>query len=132
MKQRYEYLILLVSFFVCFLIKAQQTAFYYYKGEKFYLDIDYSRISITSDGEISSNKIKSRIANNEFDVKKQSKSYIKQNIIAMDKTSSNIFKTEIEFANKMNPDEYLVNIQSLQNEDEVVKVSPTYTVRGKK
>lgn len=137
MKQHYKFLILLVSFFACFLLEAQQTTFYYYKGDKFYLDVDYSRISIVSEGEISSSKIKNKIAKYDFGIKNQKRSNTKQNIIATDKANSlkqnvDIFNTEIEFANKINSDEYLANIQKLQNEEGVVKVSPTYTVRSKK
>ena|SRR5659263_764922 len=87
MKQHYKYLILLVSFFACFLLEAQQTTFYYYKGEKFYLDVDYSRLSIVSNGEISSNKIKNKIAKYDFDIKNQKISHTKQNIIATDTVS---------------------------------------------
>ncbi len=134
MKQHYKYLILLVSFFACFLLEAQQTTFYYYKGEKFYLDVDYSRLSIVSNGEISSNKIKNKIAKYDFDIKNQKRSHTKQNIIATDKSNqiADIYNTEIEFSTKINSDEYLDNIQNLQNEDGVIKVSPTYTVRTKK
>jgi len=58
MKQQYKYIILLISVLFCLLAKGQPTTFYYYQGEKFYLGIDYSRISVVSEGEIPLDKIK--------------------------------------------------------------------------
>jgi subtilisin family serine protease len=134
MKQHIRSVILLISFFACFFLEAQQTTFYYYKGEKFYLDVDYSRISIVSNGDISSNKIKNQIAKYDFSIKNQNKSNTKQNVVVTEESNQNadIFNSEIEFANKMNSDEYFASIHDLLNEDGVVKVSPCYMVRNKK
>jgi subtilisin family serine protease len=111
--------------------------YYYYKGKKFYIDVDYSRISIVSEGKISLNLIKNLISVSDVGIKNQNKSYTKQNIIETDKGNNmdhnvDIYTTEIDFPFKINSDEYLANIQNLQTEDAVVKASPTYKVKNKK
>jgi hypothetical protein len=49
--------ILTVFVFLCLFLNAQHNPlnrpFYYYKGERFYLDVDSSRISVISEGKFS-------------------------------------------------------------------------------
>ena len=132
MKQQYKYIILLISVLFCLLAKGQPTTFYYYQGEKFYLGIDYSRISVVSEGEIPLDKIKNRVVTSNFIIKNQQKSFTIQNIISINKQDIDIFTTEIEFPNKIDNEEYLSIIQNLQNEESILKVSPTYTIMDKK
>jgi subtilisin family serine protease len=132
MKQQYKYIILLISVLFCLLAKGQPTTFYYYQGEKFYLGIDYSRISVVSEGEIPLDKIKNRVVTSDFNIKNQQKSFTIQNIISIDKQDIDIFTTEIEFPDKIDNEEYLSIIQNLQNEESILKVSPTYTIMDKK
>lgn len=132
MKQQYKYIILLISVLFCLLAKGQPTTFYYYQGEKFYLGIDYSRISVVSEGEIPLDKIKNRVVTSDFNIKNQQKSFTTQNIISLDKQKTEIFTTEIDFLNKIDAEEYFSIIQDLQNEESIIKVSPTYTIMDKK
>ncbi|MGC9352717.1 MAG: S8 family peptidase [Mariniphaga sp.] len=132
MKQQYKYIILLISVLFCLLAKGQPTTFYYYQGEKFYLGIDYSRISVVSEGEIPLDKIKNRVVTSNFIIKNQQKSFTIQNIISINKQDIDIFTTEIEFPDKIDNEEYLSIIQNLQNEESILKVSPTYTIMDKK
>jgi len=132
MQQQYKYIILLISVLFCSLAKGQPTTFYYYQGEKFYLGIDHSRISVVSEGEISLDKIKNRVVTSDFNIKNQQKSFTVQNIISIDKQDIDIFTTEIEFPDKIDNEEYLSIIQNLQNEESILKVSPTYTIMDKK
>ena len=46
-----------VVLFIGKMLNAQEKPFYYYKNEHFYLDVDYSRISIISNGDIDSSEL---------------------------------------------------------------------------
>lgn len=132
MKQQYKYIILLLFVFSCLLAQGQPTTFYYYQGEKFYLEIDYTRISIVSEGEISLDVIENRVIIPDFNIRNQQKSFTTQNIISLDKQKTEIFTTEIDFLNKIDTEEYFSIIQGLQNQESIVKVSPTYTFMDNK
>jgi subtilisin family serine protease len=108
--------------------------YFYYKGEKFDLDFDYSSISVTSTGEMSENKISTSSVDSGFSIKNQNKSYTTQNITVLDKSSNDVerFNSEIEFSKKLDPDEYFANIQKIQEEDGIIKASPVFTVRNQK
>lgn len=106
MKQQYKYIILLLFVFSCLLAQGQPTTFYYYQGEKFYLEIDYTRISIVSEGEISLDVIENRVIIPDFNIRNQQKSFTTQNIISLDKQKTEIFTTEIDFLNKIDTEEY--------------------------
>ena len=132
MKQQYKYIILLIFFFPCLLAQGQPTTFYYYQGEKFYLGIDYSRISIVSEGEITLDIIKNRVIMPDFNIKNQQKSFTTQNIISLNKQKTEIFTTEIDFLNKIDTEKYFSIIQDIQNQESIIKVSPTYTIMDNK
>ncbi len=68
----------------------------------------------------------------DFNIKNQQKSFTTQNIISLDKQKTEIFTTEIDFLNKIDTEEYFSIIQDLQNEESIIKVSPTYTIMDKK
>lgn len=110
--------------------------YYYYKGEKFYIDVDYSRISIVSNGKIPISIIENRISVSDIGIKNQIKSYTIQNIIEISKRDKesivDIYNTEIDFPEKIDSDEYLSYIQNLKMENDVVMASPAYKVKSKK
>jgi subtilisin family serine protease len=127
-----KYVIIFISVFVCFSFdaypKEDNNPFYYYKSEKFYLKTDFSRLSIISTSEVNTDNIGNvSIAN-----KNTEKNYTRQNVIPFDAADGDILITEIEFFTQVNETEYLNIIQQLQKEENVIKVSPTYTVMDKK
>ncbi len=137
MKQQYKYFILLVLVFLGILTQAQLTTFYYYQGEKFYLEIDYSRISVVSEGEIFFDKIKDKVGVSELKISNQTKNFTGQNAISFDtlnnrKLHTAIYATEIELPNKIDDEQYSAVIDNLESLENILKVSPTYTIRDKK
>lgn len=96
------------------------------------MEIDYTRISIVSEGEISLDVIENRFIIPDFNIRNQQKNFTTQNIISLDKQKTEIFTTEIDFLNKIDTEEYFSIIQGLQNQESIVKVSPTYTFMDNK
>ncbi|MDR1370479.1 MAG: S8 family serine peptidase [Dysgonamonadaceae bacterium] len=134
MKKQY---LLLFVLFLSFSLEASQKAsdqyFYYYQGEKFHLQIDYSRISVVSNVEIDSVKIETPKG---WEIKFQRKSYTRQNVILLDQTSNtkgtDTFISEIELSGSNDSIGYFNTIRQLQKTIGIVKISPTYTVMGQK
>ncbi len=124
-----------IFFFFSFAMSAQQEHYYYYKGNKFYLSIDYSRISVISNGKISVDADKA-LTLPSFKINNEVKSYTQQNVIPVSKSSNvqteGIYISEIEFDNLLKETEYYKVIQSITQKDDVIKVLPTYTVFNKK
>jgi subtilisin family serine protease len=131
---------ILVLFFLCCIggNAQQQTSdkhFYYYKGEKYYLRVDYSRLSIVSEGKfVDSNKTISQIS---FSIGNEEKSYTKQNVrsvenISVPKMYDNIYISEMKFDTILNEKEYSLIIQRLLENDNIIKVLPVYIVFNKK
>jgi hypothetical protein len=54
--------------------------FYYYKGEKYYLDVDYSRISIVTKGRISQDAILESV-NKSVKIERESKSQTANSLV---------------------------------------------------
>jgi len=107
--------------------------FYYYKGERFYLDIDYSRITVVTDGKIDINFIKKSVNSTEFSVKNEERSYTIRNVVPIDEMQNKVlYITEIEFSEILKHTDYYAIIQELSKENDVVKISPAFTVSGKK
>ncbi len=136
-----KYLFLTVFAFLGLFLKAQESMsdkqFYYYKGEKFYLEVDYSRISVVSEGKFNAGNTKGSTNSSTFNVKNEGKSYTNQHVVPVDefsKTMQNkeIFISEIEFPETLKQADYYGIIQQLKKEDNVVKTMPAYTVSGQK
>jgi hypothetical protein len=79
------------------------TYFYYYKGEKFYLQTNHSSISIVSEDEFSLDKINSEKDIPNFKVDYTNKSYTKQLVISVEniKQRNNEYISEITFSQQV-------------------------------
>ncbi|MDR2474899.1 MAG: S8 family serine peptidase [Bacteroidales bacterium] len=111
--------------------------FYYHKGEKIYLEIDLSRILVISEGTISESNIRNKIVKYSFDVVHSKKSITKQNVIAINNIQQPIDNnesfTEIFFPkNDIAQSEYFEIIRQFQEEPNIIKVSPSFLINGKK
>jgi len=90
-----KYFILIVFALIGLSLSAQQEEpldkqFYYYKGEKNYLFIDFTRISVVSKGKTDEDKIR-KIGNfPAFKIKNNERSYIRHNAIPVDEISKSI------------------------------------------
>jgi hypothetical protein len=74
----------ILTIFVLFILSlyAQEPLdkqFYYYKGEKHYISIDFSRISIVSEGKVDPDKIREIVNFPAFKIKNNKRSYTRQN-----------------------------------------------------
>ncbi|MCL2042076.1 MAG: hypothetical protein FWG84_08605 [Bacteroidales bacterium] len=136
MKKKY-FILVMMCVFCCFFLNAQQKIinkqFYYYKGEKVYLSIDYSRVSIVSERKIDMNLCKKVIPQPNCYIKNEKKSYTRQHVIPVNgisKTMQNdeIFITELEFSPSLNQMSYFELIQYLSKEDNIIKITPTFSL----
>jgi subtilisin family serine protease len=136
MNRKYICIVLCLSISYCLSLQAQQTSFYYSRGKKINLEIDYSRISVVSEVNVSSEKVKNLISNSDFIITNRVKSIFKESI-SNDKHETlkqdkEIIASEIVFPDKKNAKEYYDLIQNIQKEQSVVKASPTYLENNKK
>ena len=139
MKQKY-FILILLFLFVSSLHAEQELSnehFYYYKGERFYLQIDYSRISLISEGKLFLDDVKKVLNLPAFNIGSEGRNYTRQNVIPFDENTKRgqdkeIFTTEIEFPKVLDPTGYFEIIQHLSKADNLVKIAPAYTVLGKK
>ena len=136
-----KYLILAIFAFSGLLLNAQENLldryFYYYKGGKFYLEVDYSRISVISEEKFSFDNERKSVNSSFFSIKNEGRSYTKQNIVLLDETTEimqnkEIFIAEIEFSEILKQTDYQDIIQQLSKDNNIVKVMPAYTVSGQK
>jgi subtilisin family serine protease len=105
--------------------------FYYYKGEKIFLDVDFSRISIVTVGQIASDVIK-RSVNQPVKIERESKNSTITSIVTDDKSDiSEQYLAEIVFAEPLTKDVYYGIIDQVEKESFVVKASPAYLSHGK-
>ncbi|MBD5388102.1 S8 family serine peptidase [bacterium] len=122
-----------VVLFIGKMLNAQEKPFYYYKNEHFYLDVDYSRISIISNGDIDSSEL---ILKKDLPVVGIKKSKIEQAglvYVSTDKRKTiqdSAIISKIEFSNDISQQEYNEYIQQLFAQKKVVKILPTYMVSG--
>jgi len=135
MKKKYLLLIMFGALSL-FLNAQQEKPFYYYKGEKFYLQVDYARISVISEGRFDVDNAKT-LTTQTFSVANEGKSYTMQNVIPIDEDLKmvqykEIFITEMEFSEMLKQTNYYDIIQQLSKGDNIVKVLPAHTVLGQK
>jgi len=136
-----KYLILALFVFLGLFLKAQENLldrqFYYYKGERFYLEIDYSRISIISEGKFSLDNTEKLVNSSTYSIKNEGRNYTRQHIVLIDDNENinqnrEIIIAEVEFSEILKQTDYQNIIQLLSKGDNVIKVMPTYTVSGQK
>ena len=136
-----KYLILAIFAFLGLFLNAQENLldkqFYYYKGERFYLEVDYSRISVISEGKLSLNNEGKTVNSSVFSIKNERRNYTRQNIVLIDEIAKveqnkEIFIAEIEFPEVLKQTDYQDIIQKLSKDDNSVKIMPTYIVSGQK
>lgn len=127
-------IVLSVIFFSFSLIAQQKNNFFYYRGEKIYLEIDMSRSLIISEKVISENNIKDKL----FNITQSRKSMTAQNVIAIDNIEDLVnnneeFFTEISFPKEnITQTDYFEIVRKIQEDSNVIQVSPSFLVNGKK
>jgi len=136
MKQKY--LIWTIFVFFALSLNAQQsdTHFYYYKDEKIYLPINYSRISVISEGDFFEKNIRKIVGDVDFIKKNETISYTRQHVIPFDgntkmEQNKEIFITEIEFSEPLNQTDYFKIIQN-PAEGNIIKIAPIYGTTERK
>jgi subtilisin family serine protease len=105
--------------------------YYHYKGDTINLQVDYSRISIISNGEF----IATTTANMPmFTVENANVSHTSQNIMSVPlsivQTNTEVFITEILFSDTLSENIYNLVMQNIQSYNNIVKVSKTFTISG--
>lgn len=131
MRTKNIHLLLCFSLSFCLTLQAQQSPFYYNKGKKDQLEIDYTRISVVSEGELTSEKVKSKINNSDFVVNKRLKNVLKHDPTSKDKRvdqnqDKEIITSEIVFPEKKDSKQYNDFLRDLRKEKDVITTSPTY------
>jgi hypothetical protein len=125
--------VMIVSLLFCLPLQAQQGdfehPFYYYKGEKINLQVDYSHISIVSEGLFED--VDGSIPG--MTIKQQRKSYAKQNVVSfsnkgISSQNAELFLSEIELINQINETEYAKIIQNIKTKEGVIHVAPSYAI----
>ena len=111
--------------------------FYYYKGEKIYLPIDYSRISVISEGIFFMEDVKDLIGGADFSIKDEKRSYTRQHVIPFDKDTEErqekeIFITEVEFSKNLDRTDYFEIIQQRLNYNNTIIIAPVYGISEQK
>ncbi len=87
MKNKHRYILCLLALSTCYWLNAKESAYYYYKGEKIFMDVDSSRLFIASNGKLTIDEIKNRLSVDDVKLEKQQHSYTKHTIIATDKAT---------------------------------------------
>ncbi|GAB6012735.1 S8 family serine peptidase [Viscerimonas tarda] len=125
--------ILLTFALLCLSLNAQEQLnsehFYYYKGDKVYLQADYSRISIASTSEFST--IATSVTLPASTIEKAGKSYARQNVVIADNIpnpsqNGDVYLAEMKLANNVSQTTYFNIIQNLQEVNNIIKVTPSY------
>ena len=127
MKKRY--FIFTIFIFFGLSLNAQQEVpldkqFYYYKGEKNYILIDFSRISIVSNAKINMDNVREIINFPDFKITNNARSHTRQNVTSVHESlemiqNEDIFLAELEFSEDLNQTDYFEIIQRLSNEDKI-------------
>jgi len=109
-------ILILVVFLIATFIgtKAQSEHYYYYQGDKVYLDLDLKRISVNSF--TADTRFLNRVLSYDFSVGEVSPQY----------RSENLYYFEIEFNNPLSEANYYYIIDSLNTDPNVKKASPSY------
>ncbi|MCL2042310.1 MAG: S8 family serine peptidase [Bacteroidales bacterium] len=117
---------------------ASERQFYYYKGEKVYQTVDYSRISVVSEGRFDAENVRKSVGIPAFEIENSEKSFTRQNVVPMDETARlmqarDFFVTEVEFPSALSRSDYYAVMEQFSKEDNVVRVMPTHLISsGKK
>jgi subtilisin family serine protease len=119
-------------------IKAQEpdanNHFYYYGEKPFFLNVDYSRISIVSEGEFAIDKddvTVSKLAVIENSIKSHTGNHVVADRRIITPPSVDVFITEIRLKDNTGHEEYSSLIQSLKQSRNVLKVLPAYLISNK-
>lgn len=126
-------ILFLTLFLLSILCIYAQSAHYYYKGGKFYLPVDFSRISVISEGKMNDTIGKSLMPKSK---RIAVKSFTQQNVLPFDKKSESlkneIYITEIDLLSDQSKTKYDDIVNYFQKKDNVVSVLPTYIVQTHK
>lgn len=131
-----KYFIWVIFTLWCLSLTAQQESldkqFYYYKGEKMYIQIDYSRISIISERKVDHDNLKGIVSLPAFSMKNEGKSNTRLNVAPVDEVSKarrndDVFIAEMVFPEKLDHKDYFDIIQRLSQEDHIIKIAPTFS-----
>jgi hypothetical protein len=131
-----KYFILTIFVFSGLSLNAQQEPldkqFYYYRGEKNYISIDFSRISVVSKGKTDVDKVRETVNIPAFKIRNNDKNYTRQNVIPIDENSKmiqndDLFISELEFSEDLNQTDYFEIIQRLSKDDNIIKVVPAFS-----
>jgi hypothetical protein len=132
MKIKYFIFAFLISI-ACFAQSQDKSGkdFYYYKGEKHYLDIDYSRISIATKGQISQDAILESV-NKSLKIEREGRSQTANSLVLeVGAEIKDLYLLEAVFSETLEKDAYNNIIKQLEKEDYVIKASPAYISHGK-
>ena len=138
MNMKQSVTILIFIFFSVSLIAQQKNTdkhFYYYKGKPFYLQTDYSRISIVSEIKATSKMISNASLASSLIIKNSEKSHTNKHVLpisdAKNRKQIDVFNAEIEIQKKIDNTTYYDLIQDLQKRTDIIKASPTFTLNDK-
>lgn len=131
MKTKIILFTLCLFFSLQFIFAQSESPFYYYKGEKVTLEIDYSTISFVS----KSGNFGQTTANSPFHIKNQTPDYSATTVIPVTRSIYALqpnYVGEIELQNIASPAQYQSVLQDLRNNSDLIKVSPSYIIQDKK
>lgn len=131
MKTKIILFTLCLFFSLQFIFAQNESPFYYYKGEKVNLEIDYSTISFVS----KSGNFGQTTANSPFHIKSQTTDYSATTVIPVTRSIYALqpnYVGEIELQNIASPAQYQSVLQDLRNNSDLIKVSPSYIIQDKK
>ncbi|WP_103864583.1 S8 family peptidase [Aquimarina sp. I32.4] len=137
MKNNITYKILtLILLFVTVHVFGQEKSddFYYYKGEKFFLDVNTKTISISFEGENSINSFKSLHSNSEK-ITEITEDNARATVISIDDKTTNkkhikSYYMEISMTKDMSKANYYKKIESYKKLPNVLMASPAYMTKG--
>ena len=107
----YKQLVLLLSCLASISISAQ-TYYYYYKGQKVFLELDVSKVTLITDNDFQ----ESSIASMGF----------KNFVLANDYQIQTYKFANIEFVKKSNINEYLQKLEVLNSNPRIIKANPNF------
>jgi subtilisin family serine protease len=120
--------------------QVQDKHFYYYKGEKIYLQIDFSRLTVISEGKffVDSETPNTKTLNlPSFKIDIEEKSYTKQNVLPVEsgtdtKKQDDIYISQMTFDTVLDGTIYSDAIRRFLKVENSIKVLPVYTISNKK
>ncbi|QKX06886.1 S8 family serine peptidase [Aquimarina sp. TRL1] len=126
--------LMLLFFAVNVFGQKQSDTFYYYKGEKFFLDIDTKTISISFEGENSINSFKS-LRSNSIKIKEIVEDNSRATLVSLDanansKKAVKSYYMEVSTSKNITIADYYKEIESYKKLPNILMVSPTYTTKS--